>query len=239
MKDFKKDDLVLWKSKQNPHPNDMFKVSEISYKNNYAFIEHCPPFDIHNSFKDITFHKIDKLSDLKPYEHPIEKDAVISACGKCRYMLSRIWDNDKPLMMFVMLNPSTADAEQDDPTIRRCIGFAKTLGYGGIFVGNLFSYRCTNPKELTPENSVLNIEQNHYWLKAMESQCEIVVLAWGNAPVITKLKKSIKHPILPYKYNALEHSKLRCLSISKKTGFPEHPLYLKADLIPKKYSMFL
>ena len=71
----------------------------------------------------------------------IRRNAELSACGKYRYRLSRIWDDKKPLVLFIMLNPSTADAEQDDPTIRRCIAFAKNWGYGGFMAGNLFAFR--------------------------------------------------------------------------------------------------
>jgi hypothetical protein len=74
------------------------------------------------------------------------REAEISEDGKYRYALMRMWD-DKPLMMFCMLNPSTADATKDDPTIRRCIGFAKDRGYGGIYVVNLMAYRATDPAE--------------------------------------------------------------------------------------------
>src|SRR3546814_16904510 len=66
----------------------------------------------------------------------------------CSSDLWRIWDDTKPQCMFIMLNPSTADADLDDPTIRRCIGFAKSWGYGGLQVCNLFAYRSTEPREL-------------------------------------------------------------------------------------------
>ena len=76
------------------------------------------------------------------------KSAEISPCGLYRYSLTRKWEAWKGTVNFIMLNPSTADAQEDDPTIRRCIGFAKAWGYGGIVVTNLFAYRATNPKEL-------------------------------------------------------------------------------------------
>ena len=75
-------------------------------------------------------------------------NAELSICKKYRYSLTRIWDEDKPNVMFVMLNPSTADEKNDDPTIRRCINFAKDFGAGGIYVVNLFPLRATNPNEL-------------------------------------------------------------------------------------------
>ena len=65
------------------------------------------------------------------------RSAVLSDCGNYRYQLHRTWDESLPKCMFMMLNPSTADADIDDNTIRRCIGFAKLWGYGGLMVGNL------------------------------------------------------------------------------------------------------
>lgn len=74
--------------------------------------------------------------------------AVMSACETFRYRLWRRWEPESRVLMFVMLNPSTADASHDDPTIRKCIGFAKRLGYGGIEVCNLYAYRATDPRDL-------------------------------------------------------------------------------------------
>ena len=78
----------------------------------------------------------------------MKKHAVISHDDKYRYQLSRIWDEEKPMVLFIMLNPSTADADVDDPTIRRVVNFAKSWGYGGVFVGNLYAFRSTDPKVL-------------------------------------------------------------------------------------------
>lgn len=100
----------------------------------------------------------------------MDKGAIISGCGKYRYSLWRTWDKKLPKVMFIMLNPSTADAYEDDPTIRRCINFAKSWGYGGIVVGNLFAYRATNPKKLIliddPSGSA-----NHHYLTHMIERC--------------------------------------------------------------------
>src|SRR5215510_5582686 len=78
----------------------------------------------------------------------LERDAVLSDCGRYRYMLRRTWDHSKPRVLFVMLNPSTADAEIDDATIRSCIRLAKGAGYGSFEVVNLYALRATDPAEL-------------------------------------------------------------------------------------------
>jgi len=151
--------------------------------------------------------------------------AIISECGKYRYSLSRIWDDDKPMVLFVMLNPSTADGDQDDPTIRRCIGFAKSWGYGGLWVGNLLAYRATNPKDLKSVADPFGPD-NEIHLMQMAIEADLLVCAWGN-PNITK--------------NMMHRTKLitglglvpHFLELSK-DGTPKHPLYLKSNLKPKQ-----
>ena len=76
------------------------------------------------------------------------RGAELSGCGRYRYKLWRIWDPDLPPILFVMLNPSTADANSDDRTIRRCVAFAKRDGFGRLLVGNLFAYRTPYPRVL-------------------------------------------------------------------------------------------
>lgn len=156
----------------------------------------------------------------------MKKKAEISKCGKYRYSLERIWDDTKPKVLFIMLNPSTADANEDDPTIRRCIGFAKSWGYGGIMVGNLFGLRSTNPKELIgyklckdlePDNpDYKNLKMVHY----MASLCDKIILAYGNPPI-----KGWDKPYFENMYH---------LGLTK-SGNPKHPLYLKKDLKPIRF----
>lgn len=151
----------------------------------------------------------------------MNKNAVLSPCGAYRYMLTRRWATG-PLMPFVMLNPSTADAEIDDPTIRRCIGFAKREGAAGIVVGNVYAFRATNPAELRsvadpfgPDNSMA--------LSAVSlisvANGLPVVCAWGNAGEATD-----RHHDALVKQGA----RLVCLGKTKK-GHPRHPLYVRAD----------
>jgi hypothetical protein len=109
----------------------------------------------------------------------MKKGAVISECEKYRYALWRVWRKDKLKVMFVMLNPSTADSNKDDPTIRRCIDFAKSWGYGGIVIGNLFGLRATDPKELLNTDDPKGLH-NDYWLRMLPELADQIICAWGN-----------------------------------------------------------
>ena len=80
----------------------------------------------------------------------MKKSAIISNCNKYRYELHREWDKDKRKVLFIMLNPSTADADNNDLTTIRCINFAKKWGYGGIMIGNIYPFRAKRPKDLNP-----------------------------------------------------------------------------------------
>ena len=153
----------------------------------------------------------------------MEKGAIISDCGNYRFQLWRIWNEKLPKVFWVMHNPATADAYINDPTIRRCINFSATWGYGGIFVGNLFSFRATNPKELKgkPLTEIAPFEQLTHFI-AMLEKCDLPLLAFGN-PVAENwlLKSALKYVIWHY------------LKLTK-DGNPCHPLYLKKDLKPKQ-----
>lgn len=148
----------------------------------------------------------------------------ISDCGTYRYTLTRRW-GDGFTQVFCMLNPSTADAEKDDPTIRRCISFAKREGAGGLLVVNLFAYRATNPKSLP----------NHITAFGPENY-DALVLAGSNA------KMSGKPIILGWGAHGGSHradetamgifrqvgATMAALGWTK-LGLPRHPLYVRAD----------
>ena len=110
----------------------------------------------------------------------IVKGALLSPCGVYRYRLWRRWDKDLMPIAFVMLNPSTADAEEDDATIRRCIGFARTWSYGGIEVVNLFAYRTTDPRELRKARKDIVGLYNDASIQTAVKLSALVVCAWGN-----------------------------------------------------------
>lgn len=114
----------------------------------------------------------------------IISDAAVSECGAYRMWLRRVWDRTKPVLMFCMLNPSTADAQTDDPTVRKCVGFATRFNYGGIVIVNLFSYRATDPKDLHLGITRMGMNYmvgptNDATLNAVFWQHDLCVCAWG------------------------------------------------------------
>ena len=145
------------------------------------------------------------------------KGAVISECGKYRYQLWRIWDESKPLLLWVMLNPSTADANENDATINKLIRITTKLGYGGFYVGNLYPYRATDPKELKKVGfEVVAKADNWDHLASMKYKCEKRILAHGNSP--------IEKPNIT---SSGEDRDWYCLGKITKSGNPYHPLYMK------------
>lgn len=148
--------------------------------------------------------------------------AVLSECGTYRYRLGRRWDNAKRDACFIMLNPSTADAHKDDPTIRRCIAFAKAWGCGGLVVVNLFALRSTDPRELYKHAEPIGgIENDRHIRKAIEL-CRPVVAAWG---VHGALRSRDAEVLDIVRAVGVE---LHCLKVTK-DGHPAHPLYQPTD----------
>ncbi|WP_127580893.1 DUF1643 domain-containing protein [Paenibacillus koleovorans] len=154
------------------------------------------------------------------------KDAIIDSTGAYRYSLWRIWNPDLPKVLFVMLNPSTADASIDDPTIRRCIGFAKAWGFGSLEVVNLFAYRATDPEELKKCSDPIG-PNNDYHIRRAAHRADKIIAAWGTKGSLLgrdRLVMEIFHSFPMF-----------CLDVSK-AGHPKHPLYIKADSTPAEYS---
>ena len=147
-------------------------------------------------------------------------DAFFSKDRLYRYALWRIWDNELPKVLFIGLNPSTADEVKDDPTIRRCIRYALDWGYGGYIMGNIFAYRSTDPKQLKIIDNPIGIE-NNYWLKKLHTEASLTIGAWGNHGKYLNRGQDIINLI----------NNLFCLRITKE-GHPSHPLYLSSKLNP-------
>lgn len=156
------------------------------------------------------------------------KRAALSSCGVYRYNLLRRWSN-RGLVNFIMLNPSTADVELDDPTIRRCIGFARDWGYGGIIVTNLFAYRSTDPRTMAQKCSenfpITGFDNELYVLDAFK-RAAFHVAAWGTWGKLIGADGRMRE------YAASRNVLLYHLGVSKE-GYPRHPLYLASSTEPE------
>lgn len=113
----------------------------------------------------------------------MRKSASLSECGTYRWLLTRRWDDTLPILVVCMLNPSTADAERDDPTVLALIHFAKLWGYGGITIVNLYAFRSPSPavmKASSQRHSARNTKLLEHFVPAEALQAGRVLVAWGN-----------------------------------------------------------
>jgi hypothetical protein len=154
----------------------------------------------------------------------IEATATISACGTYRYDLRRRWDPAKPTCLFVMLNPSTADATADDPTIRRCVGFAAGWGYGELIVVNLFASRATDPADLRKHRSPVG-PANDATIAAQARRADFHVAAWGMYGALHGRGAEVRRRFTEWGI-PLHH-----LGLTRE-GHPRHPLRLRGGLEP-------
>ncbi|MES2737248.1 MAG: DUF1643 domain-containing protein [Verrucomicrobiota bacterium] len=163
------------------------------------------------------------MTDLFP-ELPAPSTAVLSSCRLYRYELWRRWDASKPHVLFIGLNPSTADETTDDPTIRKCVTYAKTWGYGALCMANLFAWRATDPDEMKIVSDPIGPE-NDATLVRLSKEAPLTVVAWGNHG--THLSRSAS--VLGMLGN------VHCLHRTKEDQ-PGHPLFLSANLAPVLFS---
>lgn len=153
----------------------------------------------------------------------VESSAIISECGRYRYQLARVWAAG-PIVGWAMLNPSTANASDNDNTIEKIIRFSKAWGYGGLIVANLYAIRSTDKARVRRVLDPIGPENDRHILDAAR-RCDLTVCAWGadggylgrDAAVLRLL---VEAGIQPH-YLRLT-----------KGGKPEHPLYLPGDLTP-------
>lgn len=159
-------------------------------------------------------------SDGRGVSATMKKDAKLSACRRYRFALWRAWDESGPVAMFIGLNPSKANEREDDPTLVRCINFAKSWGYGGVCIANLFAYRATDPNDMRVAERPVG-RGNDRWLQRLSAESDIVIAAWGNDGAYMGRGKKVRS-LIPDLY---------CLQLNK-SGEPAHPLYLKRTLLP-------
>ena len=154
----------------------------------------------------------------------MKKSASFSPNRMYRYTLLRSWNPELGCVMFVGLNPSTADETIDDPTVRRCMGFVKSWGYGTLFMANLFAYRTTDPKDLYKIKVRPVGVRTDYFLLKMAKAARIVVAAWGTNGTFLRRDEEVV-ALIPDLY---------VLRLTK-DGYPSHPLYLPRTLKPVKW----
>ena len=149
--------------------------------------------------------------------------------GTYRYRLTRIWDGDRPEVIWVMLNPSTADATSDDPTIRRVVGFSRSWGFGSAVVVNLFALMATSPADLVTHPTPVG-PGNDEEILAATSAAEVVV-AWGNHGTVPNPDTGVSRAHEVRDLVANGRSRLMCLGTTG-AGQPRHPLYLRSVTTP-------
>lgn len=151
--------------------------------------------------------------------------AAFSPSRTYRYWLRRSWDDSLPTVAYIGLNPSTADENTLDPTLRRCVGFATRWGYGSFVMVNLFAFRATNPIDMRAAEEPIGI-QNDTWLRHAVRSSRITVCAWGNNG--GERANDVLRMLKPW-WPKLAHLGLNT------TGAPKHPLRLAKEAIPLPY----
>lgn len=157
------------------------------------------------------------------HAHRPKAGATLSPCRRYRYTLERSWDHALPTVMFIALNPSTADESTDDPTLRRCIRFARDLGYARLILTNLFALRSTDPRALLTAADPIGPDNDRHILDSAR-RADLIIACWGNRGGYLGRDARITNMI----------PELHCLGLTK-AGAPRHPLYLPASATPMHY----
>jgi hypothetical protein len=147
--------------------------------------------------------------------------AVFSDDRVHRYLLTRTWDEHKPAITYIGLNPSTADEVTLDPTLRRCVSFAHAFGCGSFHMTNLFAFRATEPDDMRAAEDPVGPENDDYILSAAGTS-HLVVACWGVHGAYRERDREV------YELLKRAHYRIRCFGLTK-DGHPKHPLYLHRD----------
>lgn len=150
----------------------------------------------------------------------VDAGAEFSADRKNRYALWRIWNPKLPLVMFVGLNPSTANETDLDRTVTRVLAFSKNLGFGGFYMMNCFSFVSTDPDmlQLNDDNTT-----NDTWLRKVGEKCERVIFSWGVFKIVREKERDVQLTNMFPDAMVLKYTK---------DGYPYHPLYVSAKTQP-------
>jgi hypothetical protein len=156
------------------------------------------------------------------------RQALFSEDRVYRYTLTRVWDADKARCCFVLLNPSTADERKEDPTIRRCIAYARAWDFGGLEILNLFAFRSTNPQALRMIPDPFG-PMNMEYIATVTRATPLIVCGWGGSvPLLGQDKRVLQ---MLHDYNR----PVSALKVNESDKSPSHPLYLRGDLVPQPY----
>lgn len=147
---------------------------------------------------------------------PKQRGAIFDETKQYRYSLWRTWDSRGASLAFVLLNPSQANEVDDDPTIRRCMGFARGWGYQSVEIVNLFAYRATKVSTLRKAKDPVGPENDLYIRQAAE-RADMLLYAWGNWGCLRGRNLEVQ--------SLLQEFNSGCLGLTNK-GNPKHPLYL-------------
>lgn len=155
---------------------------------------------------------------MKPEKKWLSSGAIFSSCKRYRYWLQRTWRRGEKMCLFLMLNPSTADEQKNDPTVERCERFARRWGFDGMVVCNLFALRSTDPDLIYTAVDAVGPENDRYIRGFAEDNT--IVCAWGVHGEFHDRDKTV--------IKLLAGRPLFCLGVTKH-GHPKHPLYLKSE----------
>jgi hypothetical protein len=171
-----------------------------------------------------------------PPEPTMLGTADLSADALYRWELTRIWDRSCGRVAFVMLNPSTAGAIDDDATIRRCLGFARAWGFGGLVVRNLYALRSTEPANLWSHPDPIGVDNDRYLARCALD--ELVVCAWGVHGARDGRGEAVAANLRALRSDLRKRGtvELHYLELTKE-GQPRHPLYIKADRRPTRWDV--
>ena len=154
----------------------------------------------------------------------ISTTCKFSKSGLYRYSLRRTWANgSRKQVLFIGLNPSIADSGSDDPTIRRCVKFAKDWGFNSLEVVNLFAFRATYPKDLFGEAKPEGLH-NDSWIKMAHQRSALTIACWGSAGIYRNRSRTVMDLV----------NNLFCIRVNRDNS-PSHPLYLNSKLTPRPY----
>lgn len=168
------------------------------------------------------------MNDQVLFEGDLQSSAAFSVDKRYRYILRRSWGDFGRLRLqcvdrvvnWIMLNPSTADHEVDDPTVRRCIKFSQDWGFAGLAVTNLFAFRASSPEVLRHRQVEPVGNENDNIIRRVAEFSDAIVCAWGGGGKLYERDKTV--------LQLLSTFQLKCLGVTK-DGYPRHPLYMKGS----------